>query len=89
MFTTAIASGYGFISRMIDWLKIKRNTCIFLFCIFTFFLAKVGFANLVNTIYPIFGYIGLFLLIMILFDGLKEIFFYKGKDKKYFTIYKL
>ena len=89
MFTTAIASGYGFINRMIDWLKIKRNTCIFVFCIFAFFLAKAGFANLVNTIYPLFGYIGLFLVIIILFDGLKEMFCYKGKNKKYFTIYKL
>jgi|LSQX01.1.fsa_nt_gb uncharacterized membrane protein YkvI len=72
MLTTAVANGYGLISKMDELLKIRRKTSTILFCIFSFFLAKVGFANLVNVLYPLFGYMGLFLVIIILLDGLKE-----------------
>ncbi|MBU5294310.1 YkvI family membrane protein [Anaerosalibacter bizertensis] len=62
MFTTAIANGFGFIERVSK----KRNHIFtsFLFCLSSIPLAKLGFSNLVATIYPIFGYFGGFILLV-------------------------
>ena len=62
MFTTAIANGFGFINRF----KLKSKILIFLFCISSIPLAKLGFSNLVGSIYPIFGILGFIMISMIL-----------------------
>lgn len=64
MFTTALANGFGFMNR-ISKEKNKILTML-LFCILAFPLAKLGFANLVGTIYPVFGLIGFCMMICIL-----------------------
>lgn len=64
MFTTALANGFGFMSRIS---KGKNKLMITaLFCISAIPLAKVGFANLVRIIYPVFGIIGLVIMLSIL-----------------------
>ena len=64
MFTTAIANGFGFIERISK----KRNKTLIslIFCLCSIPLAKLGFSNLVATIYPIFGYFGGFILIFLI-----------------------
>lgn len=64
MFTTAIANGFGFINRF----KIKSKLLVFLFCISSIPLAKLGFSNLVGTIYPIFGILGFIMITLIVFS---------------------
>lgn len=64
MFTTALANGFGFMNRLSKE-KNKRPTML-LFCILAFPLAKLGFANLVGILYPIFGLIGFCMMIFIL-----------------------
>lgn len=66
MFTTAIANGYGCIKRLSHFFKTKINIIACMFCILTMPLAKIGFANLVSTLYPLFGYLGLFMIISII-----------------------
>lgn len=61
MFTTAIANGYGFIQNRSN--KINKNIVSFIFCLCGIPMAKLGFSNLVSTMYPIFGYIGVVILI--------------------------
>ena len=61
MFTTAIANGYGFIENSSN--KINRTIVAFIFCICGIPVAKLGFSDLVSTMYPIFGYIGGIILI--------------------------
>ena len=66
MFTTAVSNGYGCIKRLSYIFKIKPNIMACMFCILTMPLAKIGFANLVSTLYPLFGYLGLFMIISII-----------------------
>lgn len=64
IFTSCISSGFGFINN----LKIKKhiNLFIFLICLFPIFLLNISFSFLVNLIFNIFGFIGLFQIIFIL-----------------------
>lgn len=66
MFTTAVANGYGFISRMSDVLHIPFYMFTILFILVSIVVAHIGFSNMVGKLYPIFGYIGLFEIILIL-----------------------
>ncbi|MBC8590402.1 hypothetical protein [Wansuia hejianensis] len=64
MFTTALANGFGFVNRVS---KGKNKVLVSaLFCISSIPLAKLGFANLVGVIYPIFGAIGFTMMVLIL-----------------------
>ncbi|MBZ2175390.1 hypothetical protein K8M07_09035 [Schnuerera sp. xch1] len=64
MFTTALANGFGFMNKISKY----KNRLLYtaLFCISAIPLAKLGFANLVGIIYPIFGLIGLGMMLLIL-----------------------
>ena len=55
IFTTAIASGYGFIKN------VNKNEKIWMIgiCVISVLVAPVGFSNLVSLLYPIFGVLGL------------------------------
>lgn len=64
MFTTALANGFGFIERTSK--KSNKLLVSALFCLSAIPLAKIGFANLVAVIYPIFGVIGFLIMILIL-----------------------
>lgn len=64
VFTTAIANGFGFMNRVSN--HGRRILYTGLFCILAIPLAKFGFANLVATIYPIFGFIGVGMMLFIL-----------------------
>ena len=63
IFTTAIANGFGFMNRISNS---RRLFYTGIFCICAIPLAKFGFANLVSTIYPIFGFIGVGMMLFIL-----------------------
>lgn len=63
IFTTALSNGFGFINRFSNKNKIKATV---LLCLTAIPLAKVGFANLVGIMYPIFGFIGVVITILVL-----------------------
>ena len=63
MFTTALANGFGFVSKFPS--KNKFGATVIL-CITAIPLAKVGFANLVGVMYPIFGVMGVVIMILVL-----------------------
>lgn len=58
IFTSAIASGYGFLKN-VSQEKMKYRTTMFLICVCSVLIAPLGFANLVGLLYPIFGILGL------------------------------
>lgn len=63
--TTAISSAYGFLNNVSkNEKKYKQYTKII--CILSIFAPLFGFSNLVNNLYPIFGFLGLVQLIFIL-----------------------
>lgn len=68
MFTTAIGNGFGCINRFIRAFKKNQLFTSANFCIISIPLAKVGFSSLVSMIYPLFGYLGLFMLVYIIVD---------------------
>ena len=64
LFTTAIANGSSFINRFSN--SKYKIIILVTFCISSIPLAKLGFSKLIGLIYPIFGLIGFFILILIL-----------------------
>ena len=64
MFTTALANGFGFINRFNP--EKKMGLKIGLFCLSSIPLTKFGFANLIGVIYPIFGIVGIAIMIIVL-----------------------
>jgi uncharacterized membrane protein YkvI len=71
MFISALTSGYCLIDRMNSKIHLNRKWMIVLVCILITPLSKLGFSNLISKIYPMFGYIGLFIIIVILIQSLK------------------
>lgn len=64
MFTTSVSNSFGFLTRICDIININNKLASVIFCLATIPIAKLGFANLVNIFYPIFGYISSTLLII-------------------------
>ena len=63
IFTTAFSSGFSFLE-----MRKKENyekNALFI-CIIAFLCAKFGFSNLMRICYPIFGYFGIFQIILII-----------------------
>ena len=58
IFTSAISSGYAFLENTTKTKKQYKILCLVI-CISSIFVSKIGFSSLVNTLYPIFGYLGL------------------------------
>lgn len=65
MFTTAIANGYGFITRMSSLLHMSRKMFIIIFVSIAIVFSQFGFSNMVGKIYPFFGYLGIFEIVLI------------------------
>jgi uncharacterized membrane protein YkvI len=73
LFTTALSSGYCCTERLEQITKKPRwvlNICIGLLVIP---LAKQGFSEMVGKIYPLFGWIGSILFILMIFHWLKTL----------------
>lgn len=64
MLTTAAANGFVFIQSVESAVGMNHILTCFLFCIATIPLAGFGFKNLVNILYPIFGYVGIFMVLI-------------------------
>ena len=56
--TTAISLGAGFLQDVAKTEK-TRKTWLIVICIMSIPISQIGFANLINLLYPIFGYLGL------------------------------
>lgn len=63
IFTTAFSCGYAFL-RMHSEKNYFRN-CVFI-CVMSVLIARIGFSNLINWCFPIFGYVGLLQMLYIL-----------------------
>ena len=65
IFTTAIGSGYGFLSNVA---KEKRKLKFYaaLICLTSIFIGMIGFSKLINLLYPVFGYLGIIQIFFLL-----------------------
>lgn len=66
IFTTAISTGYSFLENISKGNKRKYKIINIIMCALGVPISLLGFANLVNIIYPIFGIIGLIQIVYIL-----------------------
>ena len=66
IFTTTIALGTSFLENVTEKKKSYTQIAIIM-CITSVIISKIGFSNLVNLLYPIFGYLGLFQIIRLIF----------------------
>lgn len=76
MFTTAVSNTFGFLTRLCDIINVNFKLMAIVFCTLTIPIAKMGFSNLVDVFYPIFGYLGSGLIIIFIVISL-----YKEVDK--------
>lgn len=58
IFTSAISAGYGFLKNVSSSEKTYKKANL-LICVSSILVAPLGFSNLVNILYPIFGVLGL------------------------------
>ena len=66
IFTTAISVGIGFIQNIAKNRTSYPHIVLFM-CITSLLVSNFGFSKLVNLIYPIFGYLGIIQIVVILF----------------------
>ena len=65
IFTTAISIGIGFLQNISQNKKSYVQIVLFM-CITSLIVANFGFSNLVNFVYPLFGYLGILQMISII-----------------------
>lgn len=66
--TTAVSCGYAFLEMK----KEHYNFKAILICVLAILLSKIGFSEMVNTLFPIFGYLGIFQIICMIIFGVKK-----------------
>lgn len=71
MITTAVSSGYALLMFVKKYIRI--STCILsaILCAVSVPMAYIGFADLVGNLYRFFGFLGMFVLVLVLFEGIK------------------
>jgi len=73
MMVSAVTSGYCFLDRVTSKIRINKTLATIVTCFLITPLSSMGFSKLISTIYPVFGYIGMFMVFIILFQGIKSV----------------
>lgn len=71
MLASAVTAGYCFINRTSSKIRVNAKLVTVLFCLLAVPLSSFGFANLIATVYPIFGYLGMFMVFAILIQAVR------------------
>lgn len=66
--TTAVSSGYAFLEMRTKNYNVKSV----LMCAIAVLVSKIGFAELVNKAFPLFGYLGLIQILSIIIVSIKH-----------------
>jgi uncharacterized membrane protein YkvI len=70
--TTAIANAYGFAQRFSRFTGLGYGVCLFLCMTMALPLSMQSFSSLVNKIYPIFGVLGVLIIVALFYRAIKE-----------------
>lgn len=73
MLVSAVTSGFCFVDRVSSKVKLDKSILTVILCAAAVPLSTLGFSRLIAAIYPVFGYIGLFLVLVIILQGLRLI----------------
>lgn len=74
MFISTVTSGYCLADRISKKMKLNYKLVAVILCAMTIPLTSLGFSNLISTLYPVFGYLGLFMVFVILFQHVRGLF---------------
>ena len=72
--TTALANSYGFAQRITRLIGVEYKTCLIMTLLMALPLATRDFSQLVNKIYPLFGLLGVLILLALLYKAIIESF---------------
>jgi uncharacterized membrane protein YkvI len=70
MFTSAVSSGFCFLKKISDGKVKKMRIYAFVMCSLAIPISLVGFSGMIRWLYPIFGYIGLFQVVLVISEYL-------------------
>jgi uncharacterized membrane protein YkvI len=79
MFISAVTSGYCFLDRLKSKVSINSKLIAIILCAFVIPVSSFGFSNIIAKLYPLFGYMGLFLIFAIIIQELKIVSLKKRK----------
>lgn len=65
IYTSALSAGYGILENYVEKPKTYRRIAIIM-CLSAIFVSKLGFSNLINSLYPVFGLLGTIQIILII-----------------------
>lgn len=80
MFVSALTAGFGFIERISSKLSVNKKMVILIICALSIPFSSVGFSGLISTIYPVFGYMGMFMVFIIIIQLFNRVPFYVGTE---------
>ncbi|PYG89440.1 putative membrane protein YkvI [Ruminiclostridium sufflavum DSM 19573] len=72
MYTSAITSGYCLTERIQTKLNLNYKLVAAVLCALVIPMSSIGFSSLISTLYPVFGYFGLFLVFVILLQFIRS-----------------
>lgn len=74
VYTTAVGSLYGFTSRIVDSQKypLKGKLLILIVTIAAILASQFGFSNIVKFLYPSIGYVGIIILICLIYNSIRQ-----------------
>ena len=82
MLVSAVTSGFCFADRIYSLFRLDKSITAMVLCIFAAPLSTLGFSRLISVIYPAYGWLGLFMLIVILITGLKKPLPVSGRSRR-------
>lgn len=71
MLVSAVTSGYCAIERISSKMTVNTKLVTAIMCALAVPLSSFGFSSLIATLYPFFGYIGLFILLIVFIQGIR------------------
>lgn len=81
MLVSAVTSGFCFTDRIYSLFRLDRRITALLLCVCAVPLSTLGFSRLISLIYPAFGWLGLFMVIVIMITGLQKPSRDPGRDE--------
>lgn len=72
IFTTLIGNVFGLTRQIQSIYYVPRNTLVLIILLATFLISQIGFTSLLTYLYPLFGYLGLILLIFLALKRVPE-----------------
>ena len=80
MLVSAVTTGFCFADRISASVKLDRRVDVMITCLAAVPLSTLGFSRLISLSYPIFGYLGLFMIIVLLVQKIAQLQHWRRSD---------